>query len=79
MHHFNAIHLPFTVVLELREFHSLPRHNDLPHVIRLLAESQLASFNLTDLVDKKPWSKDPTSHTDILRLRQGKIGAQVSN
>ncbi|XP_046446279.1 dipeptidase 1-like [Daphnia pulex] len=51
-------------------------HNDLPHVIRLLAESQLASFNLTDLADKNPWKSDPSSHTDILRLRQGKLGAQ---
>ncbi|XP_057370170.1 dipeptidase 1-like [Daphnia carinata] len=65
------------IVLQLLERVPLiDGHNDLPHVIRLLTESQLASFNLTDLSDKNPWSSDPMSHTDIVRLRKGKVGAQ---
>ena len=32
---------------------------------------------MTDLTTVEPWASYPPSHTDIKRLRQGKVGAQV--
>jgi len=54
-------------------------HNDLPHVIRNLFQNQLSLFNLTDVSNVEPWNATDDSHTDIVRLRQGKVGAQVFN
>ena len=55
------------------------RHNDLPWNIRKFIHNQLQTVNLTyDLRNISPWSKSQWSHTDLNRLRQGRVGAQVS-
>ena len=53
------------------------RHNDLPYMLRKLVKNQLGKVNLTNLIDAEPWSSTVDSHTDIVRLRQGQVGAQV--
>ncbi|GAB6033031.1 dipeptidase 1 (renal) [Chamberlinius hualienensis] len=51
-------------------------HNDLPESIRLL-NLNLTQVNLLEnLTDVEPWASEPTSHTDIPRLRAGGVGAQ---
>lgn len=54
------------------------RHNDLPWNIRKFLRNQINDFELdTDLTQVEPWSKSKYSHTDLPRLRQGMVGAQV--
>ena len=41
--------------------------------------NKLHSFDMTaDLSSTRPWSKSSWSHTDLPRLKEGKVGAQVS-
>ena len=40
-------------------------------------KNQINDLNITDLTNVLPWSKSNMSHTDIERLRAGKVGAQV--
>ena len=54
------------------------RHNDFPMTLRSYARNQVANLDINDLTNQEPWSSSPSSHTDINRLRQGKVGAQVS-
>ena len=55
------------------------RHNDLPWNIRKFNGGKLQSQNLASgLQHEEPWSRSLWSHTDLLRLRQGRVGAQVS-
>ncbi|CAL8129339.1 unnamed protein product [Orchesella dallaii] len=50
-------------------------HNDLPMVVRQLARNDLRLFDLRkDLTTVQPWATAKNSHTDIPRLRQGKVG-----
>lgn len=42
-----------------------------------LMKNQINDLNITDLTNVLPWSKSNMSHTDIKRLRAGKVGAQV--
>ena len=37
----------------------------------------MENLDIYDLTDQQPWASSPTSQTDIKRLRQGKVGAQV--
>ena len=54
------------------------RHNDLPWNIRKFIHNKLKTVNFTyDLRNISPWSKSPWSHTDLNRLRQGMVGAQI--
>ncbi|CAH4039000.1 unnamed protein product [Pieris brassicae] len=54
-------------------------HNDLPWNIRKFLRNQINEFELdTDLTQVEPWSISKYSHTDLPRLRQGMVGAQVS-
>ena len=52
-------------------------HNDFPMTLRDYAKNQVASLDINDLTSLEPWASSPLSHTDIKRLRQGKMGAQV--
>jgi membrane dipeptidase len=52
-------------------------HNDFPWTLRNYAKNQIGALNITDLTKLEPWASSPSSHTDINRLRQGKVGAQV--
>lgn len=57
----------------------LSRHNDLPWNIRKFLKNQLREFRFDDLSDIHPWSRSAWSHTDLKRLRQGMVAAQVSS
>lgn len=52
-------------------------HNDVPEQIRDRYRNMLADFDFTDTTDAPPngWSEGGM-HTDLPRLRQGKVGAQ---
>lgn len=55
------------------------RHNDLPWNVRKFLRNQINEFDLdTDLTRVEPWSISKYSHTDLPRLREGMVGAQVS-
>jgi len=45
--------------------------------LRMYAKNQVADLDIYDLTNTTGWSNSPLSHTDIRRLRQGKVGAQV--
>uniref|UniRef100_A0A182WEK1 Dipeptidase n=1 Tax=Anopheles minimus TaxID=112268 RepID=A0A182WEK1_9DIPT len=52
-------------------------HNDLPFSIYLVERNLINHFNLDSNLKEHPvWSADNRSHTDLPRLRQGKLGAQ---
>lgn len=53
------------------------RHNDLADSLRLHLENDLSDFNFdSDLTQVEPWASDPLSHTDLPRIREGRLGAQ---
>ncbi|XP_063235967.1 dipeptidase 1-like [Bacillus rossius redtenbacheri] len=61
----------------LHEVPLVDGHNDLPWNIRKFLKNQLVNFRFAeDLRGKAPWSRSPWSHTDLLRLREGMVGAQ---
>ena len=45
--------------------------------MRDFAKNQVANLDINDLTSVEPWASSPKSHTDIKRLREGKMGAQV--
>uniref|UniRef100_A0A182VBT6 Dipeptidase n=1 Tax=Anopheles merus TaxID=30066 RepID=A0A182VBT6_ANOME len=52
-------------------------HNDLPFSIYLVEKNLINHFNLDSNLKQHPvWANVNTSHTDLPRLRQGKLGAQ---
>ncbi|XP_046653054.1 dipeptidase 1-like [Daphnia pulicaria] len=51
-------------------------HNDFPNSLRKYANNQIDDLDIYDLTTLEPWASSPSSHTDINRLRQGKVGAQ---
>ncbi|XP_053679183.1 dipeptidase 1-like [Anopheles nili] len=52
-------------------------HNDLPFSIYLVERNLINNFHLDSNLKAHPvWSTVNTSHTDLPRLRQGKLGAQ---
>ncbi|XP_058055535.1 uncharacterized protein LOC131206947 [Anopheles bellator] len=52
-------------------------HNDLPWNIRKFLHNQLNEFRFDDdLKSILPWSKSAWSHTDLQRLKRGRIAAQ---
>jgi hypothetical protein len=54
------------------------RHNDLPWNIRKFLKNQLVNFRFAeDLREMSPWSRSSWSHTDLPRLREGMVAAQV--
>jgi membrane dipeptidase len=56
------------------------RHNDLPWNIRKFLKNQLREFRFgEDLRSISPWSTSAWSHTDLRRLKEGMVSAQVSS
>lgn len=54
-------------------------HNDLPYNIRKFVHNQLSEFNFdVDLKNVPPWSNSNWSHTDLQRLKKGRVAAQVT-
>ncbi|XP_055386228.1 putative uncharacterized protein DDB_G0286901 isoform X1 [Condylostylus longicornis] len=52
-------------------------HNDLPWNIRKFLHNKLNDFNFDeDLRNVTPWAKSQWSHTDLQRLRSGRVSAQ---
>ena len=45
--------------------------------IREYEKNQVGNLDIYDLTTKEPWASSTSSHTDIKRLRQGQLGAQV--
>ncbi|XP_071542731.1 dipeptidase 1-like [Panulirus ornatus] len=61
----------------LQESPLIDGHNDLAWNLRKFLHNKLHSFNLsTDLRQEKPWRRSSFSHTDLPRLRQGRVAAQ---
>lgn len=53
-------------------------HNDLPYNIRKFVHNQLSEFNFdADLKNVPPWSNSNWSHTDLQRMKKGRVAAQV--
>lgn len=68
-----------TVRQVLSEVPLIDGHNDLPWNIRNFVHNQLAEFDFDkDLRQVAPWSKSAWSQTDLVRLRQGMVGGQVT-
>ncbi len=53
------------------------RHNDFAMTLHDYEKNQVGDLDIYDLTNVEPWSTSPLSHTDIKRLRAGKLGAQV--
>ena len=54
------------------------RHNDLAWNVRNFVHNQLQRFNFSaDLRTVAPWATSSWSHTDLPRMQQGMLGAQV--
>lgn len=54
------------------------RHNDLAWNVRNFVHNQLQRFNFSaDLRTVTPWATSSWSHTDLPRMQQGMLGAQV--
>jgi hypothetical protein len=54
-------------------------HNDLPWNIRKFLKNQLRELRFgEDLREILPWSTSAWSHTDLHRLKEGMVSAQVS-
>ena len=65
-------------IFNIKDIYIVIRHNDLPWNIRKFLRNQINEFELdTDLTQVEPWSISKYSHTDLPRLREGMVGAQV--
>ena len=54
-------------------------HNDLPMNLRYVLKNHIADFEFDkDLTKIEPWASRKTCHTDLPRLREGKVGGVVS-
>ena len=53
-------------------------HNDVSHMIRENFKNQFSKFNFTDMTQfrEQLLGTNGVTHTDINRLKKGKIGAQ---
>lgn len=59
-------------------FLRLISHNDLPWNIRKFLKNQLKDFHFGgDLRQIQPWANSAWSHTDLRRLKEGMVSAQV--
>lgn len=62
----------------LQEVPLVDGHNDLPWNIRKFLHNRLKDFKFSeDLRTISPWSQSAWSHTDLPRLKQGHVAAQV--
>lgn len=63
----------------LQEVPLIDGHNDLPWNIRKFLHNRLKDFKFGEnLKNVSPWSSSAWSHTDLPRLKQGHVSAQVS-
>ena len=54
-------------------------HNDFPFLLRKLLRNDLRKVNFnSDLSQTAPFKGDKMDHTDLPRLRKGKVGGQVT-
>lgn len=61
----------------LNEVPLIDGHNDLPHNLYKLLGNQLAKFEFTKNLSVDPfWGGRNNTHTDLPRLRSGKVGGQ---
>ncbi|XP_062716495.1 dipeptidase 1-like [Aedes albopictus] len=68
---------PFVGREILDEVPLIDGHNDLPFNIYKVERNLLANFNLdSNLKEHAVWGQTASSHTDLPRLRKGKLGAQ---
>jgi len=52
-------------------------HNDLPYLLRLMFDNDVTKMDFaTNLKDVKPFNSNNMSHTDLVRLKQGRVGGQ---
>ncbi|XP_023321043.1 dipeptidase 1 isoform X2 [Eurytemora carolleeae] len=66
------------VVELLTEVPLIDGHNDLAWNLRKFVHNKLEKVNLsTNIKYLEPWSVSKWSHTDLLRLREGRVGAQL--
>lgn len=69
--------LPFKGSSVLDTVPLIDGHNDLPYNIYHLEHDRLKNFSLdSDLTQHPTWGKRSSSHTDLPRLRKGKVGGQ---
>ncbi len=73
------IRVPILVIrLRFRVYNNVSRHNDLPWSLREHVKNDLRKFDFTaNLTQVEPWKSDPYSHTDLPRIREGRLGGQV--
>lgn len=63
----------------LQEVPLIDGHNDLPWNIRKFIHNRLKDFKFDEgLKTVSPWADSAWSHTDLPRLKQGHVAAQVS-
>lgn len=74
----NNLNIDHEVFLFFYSLVCCSRHNDLPWNIRKFLKNQLREFRFDDLRDTHPWSRSAWSHTDLRRLKEGMVAAQVS-
>ena len=54
------------------------RHNDFPWSTRNLLQNDLSGLNFNmNLSTIEPWASYSLDHTDLPRLREGRVGGQV--
>jgi len=54
-------------------------HNDFPMNLRSILKNDLTGFNFNSNLSSNPlWANVPTDHTDLPRIREGRLGGQVS-
>ncbi|XP_058067316.1 dipeptidase 1-like [Anopheles bellator] len=69
--------VPFIGRDVLDEVPLIDGHNDLPFAVYLMERNVIKNFHLdTNLKTDPLWSTSDRSHTDLPRMRQGKVGAQ---
>jgi len=67
-----------SVAVCARKMYFCYRHNDLAWNVRNFVHNQLQRFNFSaDLRTVAPWATSSWSHTDLPRMQQGMLGAQV--
>ena len=55
------------------------RHNDFAFGIRQLLQNNITALDFnSNLSAAEPWASYPHDHTDLPRLREGRVGGQVN-
>lgn len=69
------------MIIKAQHLLDVSRHNDVANNIYLLEQNILKDFNFTDLSANAKWvnAVNYHSHTDLTRLKAGKVRGQVSS